>query len=167
MLRAPPPVAWGQAQRNNLWVSAPRMSALAAEDALEDVRTTLRAFRLDLRPYLVAGVVQDVLGFVEDRGGRPVVEAGRLGRGGRGHEGAVGPGHVGESSFVSLASLRATPGGVGRQVEIALPHRVAVRIGAALEVLALGPHWHTPMLRRVTVRYRTGPQHVADSNVAE
>ena len=32
--------------------------------------------------------------------------------------------------------------GIGREVEIALPDRVAVRIGAGLEVLALGPHRH-------------------------
>ena len=30
----------------------------------------------------------------------------------------------------------------GRQVEVALPHRVAVGVGAALEVLALDPHRH-------------------------
>src|SRR3954469_18037601 len=92
---------------------------------------------------LGADGVDDVLGLVEDGGGRAVVEPGRLlGRAGR-HQGAVRPVHVGQAALVALADVGAAPGRVGSEVEVALPHGLAIGVGAALEVLALLPHGHS------------------------
>src|SRR4051812_14256620 len=88
-----------------------------------------------------AGGVDDVLGLVQQLG-RPLVQAGWfLGRG-RADQVAVGPVDVGQAGGEAHAVRRAPPGGLRSEVDVALPHRLAGRVGPALVVLAVGPHRH-------------------------
>src|SRR5688572_29901207 len=101
---------------------------------------TMAPLELDLGPDGRAGDVHDVLGLVEEAGHRVVAAVegveGFVGGAG-GHERAVGPVDVGHPRLEASAVGRAPPGCLGRQVEVALPHGLAVAIGAALEVLAV------------------------------
>ncbi len=54
----------------------------------------------------------------------------------------MGPVHVGQAGGVAGAVRRAPPRGLGGQVDVALPHRLAAGIGPALVVLTVGPHRH-------------------------
>src|SRR5690606_26696458 len=61
-------------------------------------------------------------------------------------ERAVHPAAVGEPPLIARAVVGAAPRRVGREVDVALPHGVAVGVGAALEVLALLTHGHVPTI---------------------
>src|SRR3546814_6738877 len=76
---------------------------------------------------------------------------------GRGDEGAGAPVDVGEAGFVLRAVGRTAPRSLGREVEVALPHGLAVAVRAALEVLAVLPHGHGSVLRPGRQRQPTLP----------
>src|SRR3546814_14106252 len=76
---------------------------------------------------------------------------------GRGDEGAVAPVDVGEAGFVLRAVGRTAPRSLGREVEVALPHGLAVAVRAALEVLAVLTHGHGPVHRPGRKRTPTPP----------
>ena len=86
--------------------------------------------------------VHDVLCGVQHGSGAAVVEAGHLVGCRRGERGAVHPRHVGKPALVPGAVVRAAPRGLGGEVQVAPAHGVAVRVRAALVVLALGAHRH-------------------------
>jgi hypothetical protein len=126
------------------------VSALLAEKALEDAPLVRRGRSLgvDLGPHVVTDGVENVLRRVENRRRRPVLKTSRLRRRRRNDQRSVRPGRISQAARVSRAVLRTSPGCIGRQVDVALPHRVAVWVRPALEVLALRPHRHRPRIGR-------------------
>ena len=131
-------------------------SALAAEHALEHVRPRLRRVPPRPRP---GSRSRRCSGCPRLRRGRPrpIRRRGRPARAGSaGPRGSRGSTRRRRDVARRPGSFRATPRRVGRQVEIALPHRVAIRVRTALEVLALGPHRHATMLRRDAISHRAG-----------
>src|SRR3546814_10382095 len=76
---------------------------------------------------------------------------------GRGDEGSVAPVDAGEAGFVLRAVGRTAPRRLGREVEVALPHGLAVAVRAAFEVLTVLPHGHGSVLRPGRQRQPTLP----------
>jgi ATP-binding protein involved in chromosome partitioning len=113
------------------------------EPAAEPAALVLLA---DLGQDLRGDGVHDVLRLVEQRRG-VLVESLRRGRTGRVGQVAVAPADVGQAGLVGGTVLRTAPGGLGGEVEVALPDGVARRVGAALVELAVGPHSHASMVR--------------------
>ena len=91
------------------------------------------------------GGVHDVLGHVEQRGD---VLADRLGLGRRLvlAEAAVVPAGVHAPGGVAGAVVGAAPRRLGRQVELAAAHDLAVRVRAALAVATVDPHGHAAIV---------------------
>src|SRR3546814_19284778 len=75
----------------------------------------------------------------------------------RGDVGAVAPVDVGEAGFVLRAVGWTAPRSLGREVEVVLPHGLAVAVRSALEVLAVLPHGHGSVLRPGRQRQPTLP----------
>jgi hypothetical protein len=61
-------------------------------------------------------------------------------------EAPVLPPGIHPALLVAGALVGAAPGGLRRQVETALPHDLAVGVGAAVVVAAVGAHRHSPIL---------------------
>ena len=115
-----------------------------------------------------AGRVHDVLGLVEQRGDvvAALVEPGRLLRRRRGDQRAVRPVHVGQAPLERLAVGGAAPRRLGREVEVALADRLAVRVGPGFEELAVLPHWHRAIVpgaasKSVSRTQRCGRRHAS------
>ena len=92
-------------------------------------------------------VVDDVLDRVQERGdfraaGSGLVLEGRL------DQAPVHPADIGQTAMVRGAVLRAAPGCLGRQVELAEAGRLTRGVGPALEVGAFLTHRHATMVPR-------------------
>src|SRR5439155_9311825 len=107
----------------------------------------------ELGQDLRADGVHDVLGLVEEGGGRFVVPLGLRGAE-VALERAVAPADVGHAGLERGAVLRAAPRRLGGEVEVALPDGLAIGVRPALVELAVGAHRHavhrmgTPSRRR-------------------
>ena len=111
-----------------------------------------RCSACDLGHHLRADLVEEVLGLVQQRCGGTVVEARRLVGRLRADHRAVRPPGVGPRLELR-AVRRATPRRVGGEIEVALPHGLTVRVGAALELPAFLAHRHADILPVSTRRY--------------